>query len=742
MIDIIINKFRESIKTYSYKFTKNDDFVKFIKYYNSSNIYDSFPFPIKFELPNIDDEFARVNIENIDQTKINEKNNEFIKSSELLNGKNIRKIRRFFSYEIKDYISRILPNSYVTNAWLKMYELLCVFKPLNNIKNINAFHICEHPGSFIYAINDFMKLKNINIPHNFWFQSLKPNEHNNTIFKGERYLLKKYDKNLDYGATGTGDITSTKNIEYYINNYKKNKINFITSDCGLDESDDFSLQEINLVKIFFSAALIAFGLLENRGSYVSKLFTFYNKKTQELIYLCSKYFKKVNLVKLLTTKSNSNEIYLICEDFNGCDELDKLIKYHENYDDNMFVTKISSFYFDRLKICNCNFEMLKIISSNQFIFSFNNIEFINENPSIHNYILNLVSYYKKYFLTFLDFYNSSFMFDINKLIYSGTKSSSIDIFNNNANDEMPVDTYIYKNFIKYTLDDIIGLFKLRKAFIKITKNNIDVTANIDFIDDNFVQMGGRYTNMIEKTFKQNLLYATKSKYQIYNSYNLQISFRKDYIFSQIFDIFYNYNLKTSYLFNVFCYTNTLYSHPFIFKYFEKINYFVNADNSAVFCNYNNCDDNMYHKNIIEVLNKVVNNTNKSLFISIITSSCDDNFIKIVIDIINNVCFFNNIFVSFNKYSFPISDINIICYDKCDSKMNIDVVRIDETLHVLLNIFTDQYCRAIDVMYILESNKYINNEFYNVVKTRLSIEKKKYEFVFEKKIKNHLLKNKK
>ena len=52
----------------------------------------------------------------------------------------------------------------VSRAWLKLYEILKIFKFNNKSKTIKTFHICEAPGNMImsikYYINkNFPKLK-------------------------------------------------------------------------------------------------------------------------------------------------------------------------------------------------------------------------------------------------------------------------------------------------------------------------------------------------------------------------------------------------------------------------------------------------------------------------------------------------------------------------------------------------------------------------------------------------------
>ena len=63
-------------------------------------------------------------------------------------------------------------NKPITNAWLKIYEILNILNNRCNEK-IKVFHICEAPGAFISACDYFFKCKKIK--YDWYAQSLVPN---------------------------------------------------------------------------------------------------------------------------------------------------------------------------------------------------------------------------------------------------------------------------------------------------------------------------------------------------------------------------------------------------------------------------------------------------------------------------------------------------------------------------------------------------------------------------------------
>ena len=52
-----------------------------------------------------------------------------------------------------------------------MSEILSTYPLIRKNQKIETFHICEHPGKFVFATKDYIK-KNIKGEHSFVFQSL------------------------------------------------------------------------------------------------------------------------------------------------------------------------------------------------------------------------------------------------------------------------------------------------------------------------------------------------------------------------------------------------------------------------------------------------------------------------------------------------------------------------------------------------------------------------------------------
>lgn len=234
---------------------------------------------------------------------------------------------------------------FCTGAWLKMFEILkltdiisytkeqCGFKTRIGKIFVKTFSTCELPGAFLSAISHIMKTENTDTIHHWYAQSLRPirnknsttdnnnNSNTNTDTKGilpdQFNIVDKYRRRWLWGATGTGDITDIKNIKSYANAFKLRQVSLVTSDCGLNVSDDYNNQELKLDKTNLGQILTAISTLVPKGSCILKMFTFFKASTVSYLRLLYDVFDDIHLVKPLCSKPCNSEIYIVCKGFKG-----------------------------------------------------------------------------------------------------------------------------------------------------------------------------------------------------------------------------------------------------------------------------------------------------------------------------------------------------------------------------------------------------------------------------------------
>jgi 23S rRNA U2552 (ribose-2'-O)-methylase RlmE/FtsJ len=197
--------------------------------------------------------------------------------------------------------------SKVTNAWLKMYEILNKYNFLSN--NVVAFHICEAPGAFISATNWYCRKNNYN--YKFYGQTLRKTETNGAVHNSDIHWL--------YGHDGTGNIMSIENLNWYENFMKDKKINFVTADGGINlPPNKMNNQSKEMSDLFSAQVDCIFRCLNKNGMAVIKFFSpSLEKRNIKIIYQIYKSFANTYIFKPKTSNSSNSEYYLVCISYLG-----------------------------------------------------------------------------------------------------------------------------------------------------------------------------------------------------------------------------------------------------------------------------------------------------------------------------------------------------------------------------------------------------------------------------------------
>lgn len=234
---------------------------------------------------------------------------------------------------------------FVTNAWLKLFEMHNYFHLLKEDDRITHFANADLPGTWIKATEYFIHK---NFPRSYYEwrgSSLVPGgsrEERINAF-GDQYGLWRNNKSkwlmsvdAKPGDNNNGDTTKVPNIHYMAEQIKKiswTGVDFYTSDAGIatgfghHESLAYNQQEQLNMKITLGALLAGLETLKKGGSFVEKLYTFFKPFTYSLILIASQFFETFYIAKPLTSKSTNSEIYLVGLGYKGADEW---IEYLEN----------------------------------------------------------------------------------------------------------------------------------------------------------------------------------------------------------------------------------------------------------------------------------------------------------------------------------------------------------------------------------------------------------------------------
>ena len=228
------------------------------------------------------------------------------------------------AYKLRSQVKAELP----TQAWAKFYSILSEFNLVPSVKQIfSSFHLCEAPGAFITSLNHFIKNRiGSNCRLDWCATTLNPYFEGNDLgqmIPDDRFIINSLDC-WDFGPDFTGNIMHPSSLEYFIEKFRNKEIDLITADGSIDCSDNPSEQEVTVAQLFLWEIITALSILANGGSFVIKMFTFFEKCSIAYLYMIAKVFDNVTLCKPGPSKPGNSEVYVVATGFNAdlCCNLD------------------------------------------------------------------------------------------------------------------------------------------------------------------------------------------------------------------------------------------------------------------------------------------------------------------------------------------------------------------------------------------------------------------------------------
>eukprot|EP00794_Sanderia_malayensis_P015800 gene15800-17393_t len=252
----------------------------------------------------------------------------------LLNDYDIKIWRTHTNYmNLCSNISRVVKKNLnaelCTNAWLKFATILNSYDliPSNTKSSDRIFgsvHLCEAPGAFITCLSHHLLKKHSTLQWNWLATTLNPYFEGNDIeamINDDRFI-KETLSNWVFGVDFSGNIMDIDNVNALKQRSKDlHSVDMVTADGGIDCSDDPCKQEILIAPLLYWEIVAAFQVLSPGGSFIIKMFTVLEKFTISLLYVLYCAFREVHVGKPGPSKPGNSEIYVVCKDFYGLENL-------------------------------------------------------------------------------------------------------------------------------------------------------------------------------------------------------------------------------------------------------------------------------------------------------------------------------------------------------------------------------------------------------------------------------------
>jgi hypothetical protein len=217
----------------------------------------------------------------------------------------------------------------VTNAWLKMYEIISQLGLFETALlapgTLRAFCNAELPGAFISALNHYACTWSPETKFEWVASSLYPSgeraagAHPSEAL-GDHYGLYAHNQSrwlMD--ADMRGDLTRADDIRELARRAKEKlgEIDLYTSDVGIDVSDDYTRQEARTAHLNFGQILLGLLTLRIGGVFVVKTYTFTQPFSLSIIGICAASFDTLLVTKPQASRPTNSETYLVGFGFRG-----------------------------------------------------------------------------------------------------------------------------------------------------------------------------------------------------------------------------------------------------------------------------------------------------------------------------------------------------------------------------------------------------------------------------------------
>ncbi|XP_048828290.1 cap-specific mRNA (nucleoside-2'-O-)-methyltransferase 2 isoform X2 [Brienomyrus brachyistius] len=209
-----------------------------------------------------------------------------------------------------------------TQAWCKFYEILSNFhlipEKVLQCGKLNSVHLCEAPGAFIASLNHYLKANSFSGDWQWVANTLNPYHEGNstgTMITDDRLIINTLPCWF-FGSENTGDIMLQKHL-LQLQDLTRNMstVDLVTADGSFDCQGSPDEQEALVTPLHYCETVAALLLLGVGGSFVLKMFTFYEHSSVCLLYLLNCCFREVNVFKPATSKAGNSEVYVVCLDY-------------------------------------------------------------------------------------------------------------------------------------------------------------------------------------------------------------------------------------------------------------------------------------------------------------------------------------------------------------------------------------------------------------------------------------------
>ena len=218
-------------------------------------------------------------------------------------------------------VSRMTP---ISRSYFKMWEMLQEYLPSDVVHQpepLMCAFLAEGPGGFIESVAT-MRSGICQTDRLHCITLVQRGAPGWNQLHSRRWLRANSDRCLMHmGQDGTGDLYNMSNIDHFVASVGSGTCHLVTADGGFDVSNNYDMQEQMSFQLQLCETYAAMSLQRPGGMFVLKVFDICDTRTISLLWMITRLYETVKIVKPLTSRPANSEKYIVCTGYRPNSEL-------------------------------------------------------------------------------------------------------------------------------------------------------------------------------------------------------------------------------------------------------------------------------------------------------------------------------------------------------------------------------------------------------------------------------------
>lgn len=243
-------------------------------------------------------------------------------------------------------VSRMTP---ISRSYFKMWEILHDHVQLLDSQPIKCAFLAEGPGGFVESVATFRTSTSHHEDELHCITLIQRGAPGWGQLQTRRWLKANTQRcRMHAGRDGTGDLYRLENIDQFAEEIGEESCKLVTADGGFDVSKNYDMQEQISFHLQLCETYAALRVQQFGGSFVLKVFDICDIRTVSLLWVLTRVYGQVKIVKPLTSRPANSEKYIVCLGYARDAEVLGLLRRHIESERDGFTSDIPDDFMEQI----------------------------------------------------------------------------------------------------------------------------------------------------------------------------------------------------------------------------------------------------------------------------------------------------------------------------------------------------------------------------------------------------------